>query len=207
MALTGIRTTLKLLRNFNSSKTHSCLLNESAVKNYWRCWTGVCSLSSRQLSTGKRPSSGLLREGAEGAEQKPQPQQEKKKKPLKSPEITLISPEEDLSSVTLEQAEKVAKRRNLKLVKIVDFDTKSKRPVYKLMTSLQFFEEETKSKQLNKLKKKSQTKEEKLFIFSSKINEHDIFSKIKQMNKALAKNHQVKTYITIDGNPSKAVIT
>jgi hypothetical protein len=52
----------------------------------------------------------------------------KKTKPI--PKITLID-QEKMSVLTLEQARKIADKRNLKLISIIDFDTKSSRPVYK----------------------------------------------------------------------------
>lgn len=48
-----------------------------------------------------------------------------------SPQITLISPENKIEITTLDQAKKIAERRQLKLVSIVDFDTKTSRAVYK----------------------------------------------------------------------------
>lgn len=45
--------------------------------------------------------------------------------------ITLISPENKIEITTLDNAKKMADRRQLKLVSIVDVDTKSSRPVYK----------------------------------------------------------------------------
>lgn len=47
-----------------------------------------------------------------------------------SPRITLMS-EDKMEITTLDQAKKLAERRQLKLVNIVDFDTKTSRAVYK----------------------------------------------------------------------------
>ena len=48
-----------------------------------------------------------------------------------SPKVTLILPENKLEVTTLDQAKKIAERRQLKLVSIVDFDTKTSRAIYK----------------------------------------------------------------------------
>lgn len=45
--------------------------------------------------------------------------------------ITLNGPEGSISITSLEEAQKLAKRRGLKLVKEIDFDGKSHRAVYK----------------------------------------------------------------------------
>lgn len=47
-----------------------------------------------------------------------------------SPQITLLS-KDKIEVMTLDQATKLAERRQLKLVSILDHDTKTKRPVYK----------------------------------------------------------------------------
>lgn len=49
-----------------------------------------------------------------------------------SPRITLLSSADSkIEITTLDQAKKIAERRQLKLVSILDFDTKTSRPVYK----------------------------------------------------------------------------
>lgn len=48
-----------------------------------------------------------------------------------SPRITLVSPEDKIEITTLDQARKIAERRQLKLVSILDYDTKTSRPLYK----------------------------------------------------------------------------
>jgi translation initiation factor IF-3 len=56
---------------------------------------------------------------------------EAKPKTTPSPKITLIAKDESVSIVSLVEAQKLAKRRDLKLVKILDLDTKTKRAIYK----------------------------------------------------------------------------
>lgn len=48
-----------------------------------------------------------------------------------SPKITLISNDESVSIVSLDEANRLSKRRDLKLVKIIDLDIKTQRAVYK----------------------------------------------------------------------------
>lgn len=48
-----------------------------------------------------------------------------------SPRITLISGDDKIEITTLDQARKIADRRQLKLVSILDYDTKTSRPLYK----------------------------------------------------------------------------
>ncbi|XP_026468579.1 uncharacterized protein LOC113372460 [Ctenocephalides felis] len=69
---------------------------------------------------------------------------EPKKKKVFIPRITLISSDESISVTTLEEAKKISTRRDLKLVKITDMDTKTQRPIYRLMTGAQYFEEDLK---------------------------------------------------------------
>lgn len=55
---------------------------------------------------------------------------DEKKKTVRIPRITLIE-NENMSVVTLDQAKKIADKRDMKLINIVDFDTKSSRAIYK----------------------------------------------------------------------------
>ena len=55
------------------------------------------------------------------------------RKPKVSPKITLINVNETVSVVSLDEATKLSKRRDLKLVKILDLDTKTSRSVYKVI--------------------------------------------------------------------------
>ena len=45
--------------------------------------------------------------------------------------ITLIQPNNVISVTSLEEAHKISKRRDMKLLKVQDMDNKSQRPVYK----------------------------------------------------------------------------
>jgi len=53
----------------------------------------------------------------------------RKTKPI--PKISLIFEDNKMEVINLDQAKKIAEHRQLKLVNIIDYDTKSSRPVYK----------------------------------------------------------------------------
>lgn len=48
-----------------------------------------------------------------------------------SPRVTLFYSDNKMEITTLDNAKKIAERRQLKLVNIVDFDTKTSRPIYR----------------------------------------------------------------------------
>nr|CAD7456743.1 unnamed protein product [Timema tahoe] len=114
--------------------------------------------------------------------------------------ITLLGTDGNIVSViSLLEAQKLSKRRNLKLLKIVEYDSKSGRPTYQLMSGAQYFEEEKKQRELNASKKVTGFKGEKLVALTSKISEHDLKSKLKNMSKWLEKNYEIR--IVISGVP------
>ncbi|XP_012525317.2 translation initiation factor IF-3 [Monomorium pharaonis] len=117
------------------------------------------------------------------------------------PRITLVSPDNSITVTVLEDAQRLAKRRNLTLVKITDLESKTQRPLYKLMNStdvLEDTEKEEDTKDNNRTAEKS-SKSTKLFYVSSKITEHDLQTKAKNVVKLLRKNHKIKLVITLDG--------
>lgn len=149
-----------------------------------------CGLESLQFirSFASRPYS------SESLPHKPRAKTEPK------PRITLIGTDEKISVVLVEEAEKIAKRRDLKLVKVSDLDTKSQRPVYRLASHAAAVIDGTGSNKTN-VKNKSATgglKGEKQVSFSPKISQHDIESRVKQMNKWLQKNLEIR--VTINGS-------
>nr|XP_045581379.1 uncharacterized protein LOC123745114 isoform X1 [Procambarus clarkii] len=110
-----------------------------------------------------------------------------------SPMIILIDTEDKLSVITLLQAYRMAKRRDLKVVKVEDSSLKTKdKQVYKLMTGKQYFEE-TKTK---KTSKSSVSKGEKLLTMSGKIASHDLELKLQKLKKWLGRGYSVKITIT-----------
>lgn len=118
-------------------------------------------------------------------------------KSTKDSKIMLIHPDESESVVLLEEAEKLAKRRNLRLEK-VETDIHAERDQYKLIDSLENIiqNEKLKTDETNSLKLKAT----KLFIIQSKITIHDINIKLRNINKSLEKNFKVKIMIFYSEN-------
>lgn len=126
---------------------------------------------------------------------------DKNKTKKDSPMIILIDTEDKVSVISLSQAEKIARRRDLKVVKIEDSSLKtSDKQVYKLMTGKQYFDEEVKAK---KNFKSPFLKGEKVLTISSKIAAHDLKSKQKKIKMWLEKGYQIRVTITSRGTENK----
>lgn len=93
---------------------------------------------------------------------------EKKKVDQSSIKITLISDLDKVEITNLKEAQKKALRRNLKLVKLVDLDTKTQRAVYRLMSGSDYFALESKQRETQKAAKSSFKGESKLIFFLPK---------------------------------------
>ncbi|XP_031783787.1 uncharacterized protein LOC100678779 [Nasonia vitripennis] len=197
MAFAGVCRTSQVLRTFRFSKSRINYLTEIDNKNV--NLTLSCNIVCNKFLCTEEKFKPVNKSNNPNAPEKP-----KKRKPLTSPQVTLISPEDDISMMTLEQAKKLADRRKLKLVKILDFDTKSQKPLFKLMTSQEFFEEGVKFKERKKKEKDAAVKEDKLFTISTKTTEHDLYIKINQIMKLLKKKHEIRIFISKDGNHTKA---
>ncbi|XP_058129367.1 translation initiation factor IF-3 [Anopheles ziemanni] len=127
------------------------------------------------------------------------------RKPKTSPKVTLISSDESISIVNLDEAVKISNRRNLKLVKISDLDTKTQRPVYRMMSGAEYLTEDLKRREEKKKNKQdAAVKGDKLLTISSRIAEHDLTSKIQNVLKWLNKSFEVRVVITGDGAGNKA---
>ncbi|XP_050080865.1 translation initiation factor IF-3 [Anopheles maculipalpis] len=127
------------------------------------------------------------------------------KKSKTAPKITLISSDESISIVNLDEAVKISNRRNLKLVKITDLDTKTQRPVYRLMTGSEYLNEDLKRREeKKKTKQDASVKGDKLLTISARIAEHDLASKIQNVLKWLNKSYEVRVVVTGDGAGNKA---
>ncbi|KAK7066963.1 hypothetical protein SK128_004312 [Halocaridina rubra] len=115
-----------------------------------------------------------------------------------SPQIMLIESEGKYIPVTLKQAERMAKRRDLKLIQVEDptMMGKTKKSVYKLITGKQYFE-------INMAKKASKPspgiKGEKLLSINGTIAEHDLKGKLHNIEKWLKKGFQTKVTISAGG--------
>lgn len=114
------------------------------------------------------------------------------------PKITLLLPDNSITVTVLEEAQRLAKRRKLNLVKVSDFDNKTERPSYKLenlTTNSTFFEE---SKEEDTSQDTQKSRGTKLLYISVKIGEHDLRTKIKNILKLLNKGRKVKIAINLD---------
>ncbi|XP_030745807.1 uncharacterized protein LOC115874708 [Sitophilus oryzae] len=137
------------------------------------------------------------------AERDPETGQIKKKKLPIIPKVTLLHGE-DITITTLEEAQKIAKRRDLKLVRIIDLDTKTQRPVYKLMTGAEYFQEDLKQRERKKAEKeKTGFKGEKVLMISQNISEHDLQTQINKVIKWLDKKYEIRVVINGDKDNSR----
>lgn len=120
-----------------------------------------------------------------------------------SPQVTLLTGDK-IDVVTLDQAKKIAERRQLKLVNIIDFDTKSNRPVYKLMTGTEYLTAELQQREQKKAARlEPHIKAEKLLTIASKTSVHDLEMKINKTIKWIEKLHEVRVVITGDTGDQK----
>jgi len=126
-------------------------------------------------------------------------------KTARQPKITLLGPNKDVSVVTLDMANKMCERRAMKLVKIVDVDTKTQRPVYQMMTTNQFLQQDSigKSRHLvlvddEKKAKANKLKSEKTVLINCHIGRNDLESKVNNFRKWLGKLHEVRVTVTGD---------
>lgn len=118
------------------------------------------------------------------------------KKDKNAIKITLINPNNSIIVTTLEDAQKLSKRRELKLVKIQDLDTKTQRPVYRLYTAAELLsEEESENNNPEDTAKSSHKKTEKNLTLNSRIADHDLTSRIKNITKWLIKGHEIRVLI------------
>ncbi|XP_076681803.1 uncharacterized protein LOC143375962 [Andrena cerasifolii] len=122
-------------------------------------------------------------------------EQKKKKKTPRIPRITLIHPDESVTIVLLDEAQKLAKRRNLQLEKMPYIDTKSDRDVYKLYSNADAISENI-EKHSEETSKNCTVKSTKLFPIQSRISDHDLDVKITNVNKLLTKRHRIKLLIS-----------
>lgn len=129
----------------------------------------------------------------------------KKKKAPAVPRITLLSGDQ-ISVTTLSEAEKLSKRRDLKLIKIIDLDTKTQRPLYKLMTGSEYHVEDLKNREFKKAEKKT-LKGEKVLLINSQISHHDLDTQIKRADKWLNKKYEVKVVVSGAGGSAETSVS
>ncbi|KAL0118805.1 hypothetical protein PUN28_009459 [Cardiocondyla obscurior] len=153
------------------------------TRNVWK--SGRCRTFSR--SPDESDSDGV---------KKPRP------KTVSVPKITLVSPDNSVTVIVLEEAQRLAKRRNLNLIKISDLDSKTHRPTYKLVSGTGVLENtEDDDEIVTNVERIGQklTKAPKLFYIAAKITEHDLQTKTKNITRLLNKGHKIKIVITLDG--------
>ena len=122
-----------------------------------------------------------------------------RKKTPKICKITLIHPNKTLSVTTLEEAEKLANRRNFQLVFVAE-SSKSGRKVYQLKDSLMLDEPVNNLEKIVEIEQK--LKAFKLFTIKHSITNHDLDIKIKNINKILKKNFKAKVFFNHPNGPS-----
>ncbi|XP_018021076.1 uncharacterized protein LOC108677380 isoform X2 [Hyalella azteca] len=124
---------------------------------------------------------------------------EKARAAAQSTEISLIGTEGLVTVMTLVEAERLAERRSLRLVRHADkeLEAKGRRPVYKLITHKEYFEVTSAEK---KRMAGSYIKGESRMELSYKISQNDLQSKIKTMIRNLNKGKQIK--VNLSGSAS-----
>lgn len=114
---------------------------------------------------------------------------ETKRKTQRIPKITLIHTDKSISVISLDDAEKLAKRRNLELIHVSN-TSKSGRSVYELVDSLKIVKTANNVAETHKYEQK--TKPAKLFAIKQNIMDYDLNVKINNINKTLKKNYKAK---------------
>lgn len=128
---------------------------------------------------------------------------QKKKKTTIIPKITLLDGN-NVTVTTLDEAQKISKRRDLKLVKLVDIDTKTQRTVYKLMTGAEYHQEDLKQREQKKTQKQNAfIKGEKVLMLNASIGPHDLEVDCKKITKWIEKMYEVR--VIINGDKEKSV--
>ncbi|XP_039483903.1 translation initiation factor IF-3 [Drosophila santomea] len=115
--------------------------------------------------------------------------------------ITLIQQNQSMSITTLEEAQKLAKRRELHLLRLEQADAKTGRAMFKLVTAAEMLSDDAEQSR-SASEKVREKKTEKSLTIGARITEHDLSSRLKNIVKWLAKRHEVR--ILIQGNASGA---
>lgn len=165
--------------------TCSLLLKQTCKSN---CF-GISSCKIRLITDDVDPHD-IVKEGV------------KKKliKTVEEPKITLLDLHNNISVTTLSKAEKIALSQNLKVVRVVDKEIRSLRPVYKLMSESQYLSEELldkkKLRENKEALKSNSIRGDKLMALSVRINENDLTLKISKTLKWLQKQFEVRLVIS-----------
>ncbi|XP_033309603.1 uncharacterized protein LOC117210570 [Bombus bifarius] len=118
---------------------------------------------------------------------------EKKRKTQRIPKITLIHTDKSISVISLEDAEKLAKRRNLELIHVSN-TSKSGRSVYELENSSKIGKITSDVAETHKNEQK--IKSAKLFTIKQNIMDYDLNVKINNINRTLKRNYKAKIFFS-----------
>ena len=129
-------------------------------------------------------------------------EEKKKGKTTRTPKITLIHTDKSVSVISLENAEKLAKRRNLELIHVSD-TSKSGRSVYELVSSSKIDEM---TNNVEVCKDEQKIKSIKIFTIKQNIMNYDLNVKINNINKTLKKNYKAKILFSHPNGPQEEVI-
>lgn len=172
--------------------------NNVFQEKLWNLNSASSTFLYTYCTTSKAPDSSV---------QKPSVASSRNRRSDTGPVITLIGTENNIAVLSLSEAEKIAKRRDLKLVKVVDLDTKTQRPIYQLMTGAQYYKEDRKLRQEKAAKKEGGFKGEKLLTLSHRITPHDLSSRLKNISKWLSKTYEVRIVINGDSENMKSAVS
>ncbi|EDX06735.1 GD10854 [Drosophila simulans] len=98
--------------------------------------------------------------------------------------ITLIQQNQAMSITTLEEAQKLAKRRELHLLRLEQTDAKTGRAMFKLVTAAEMLSDDAEQSRSASEKVKDK-KSEKSLTIGARITEHDLSSRLKNIVKWL----------------------
>ncbi|ALC41846.1 CG13163 [Drosophila busckii] len=116
--------------------------------------------------------------------------------------ITLIAQNEAMSVTTMEEAQKLAKRNNLHIMRL-NTDAKTGRTIFKLVTAAEMLADDHQHTDTPKSSaEKAQKRTEKSLTIGARMTDHDLASRLKNITKWLNKRHEVR--ILIQGNLSGA---
>lgn len=180
----------------NRTSVHYVQCNVIGFPGYQTTPVKCLSTNSVYMKTFKSDAEPGKESGKFGKNHVPTP---KKYKEDTSPQILLIESEGKMINITLKQAERMAKRRDLKIVQVEDPTLKGKtnKLVYKLITGKEYYE-------VSKAKKEAKItptiKGEKTLTVTGKIAEHDLTAKLHNIEKWLKKGFQIKVTIASRGS-------
>uniref|UniRef100_A0A1B6H431 Translation initiation factor 3 N-terminal domain-containing protein n=1 Tax=Cuerna arida TaxID=1464854 RepID=A0A1B6H431_9HEMI len=176
--------------SFDKTSVSSLRISQAKLAPSLRLYFSKCGKAFYSFDSKDNVNKTTLKKG---------PSTDKPKKPKKELKtyITLLDLDKKISVTTVEDAAKLALRRNYKLVKVVDFDPKTDRAVYQLLTESQYLKDDKDWEEI-KTKNEKSIIDSKVVSFSTNINEHDVLTKVNMMKKWLSKKYEVRVVITGD---------